>query len=69
LKSRSFGLGQTNWVDKFWGIWGIFGQTNMYAPILYRESLVLVFHYLTIISKKKNEAFIITSQIFFWMGI
>ena len=27
LKSRIFGLGQTNWADKFWGIWGIFGQT------------------------------------------
>ena len=27
LKYRTFGLGQTNWVDKFWGIWGIFGQT------------------------------------------
>ena len=27
LKSRTFGLGQTNWADKFWGIWGIFGQT------------------------------------------
>ena len=24
-KSRTFGLGQTNWADKFWGIWGIFG--------------------------------------------
>jgi hypothetical protein len=27
LKSRTFGLGQTNWANKFWGIWGIFGQT------------------------------------------
>jgi hypothetical protein len=27
LKSRKFGLGQINWADKFWGIWGIFGQT------------------------------------------
>ena len=27
LKSRTFRLGQTNWADKFWGIWGIFGQT------------------------------------------
>ena len=27
LKSRTFGLGQTNWADKFWGIWGIFCQT------------------------------------------
>ena len=26
-KSGTFGLGQTNWADKFWGIWGIFGQT------------------------------------------
>ena len=24
--SHTFGLGQTNWADKFWGIWGIFGQ-------------------------------------------
>ena len=28
LKSRTFGLGQTNWADKFWGVWGIFSQTN-----------------------------------------
>ena len=30
LKSRTFGLGQTNWADKFWdiwGIWNIFGQS------------------------------------------
>jgi hypothetical protein len=26
LKSQTFGLGQTNWADKFWGIWGIFGR-------------------------------------------
>jgi hypothetical protein len=26
LKSRTFGLGQTNWADKFWGIRGIFAQ-------------------------------------------
>ena len=23
LKSRTFGLGQTNWADKFWGILGV----------------------------------------------
>jgi hypothetical protein len=28
LKSRTSGFGQTNWADKFWGIWGIFGQTS-----------------------------------------
>jgi hypothetical protein len=27
LKSRTCRLGQTNWADKFWGIWGIIGQT------------------------------------------
>ena len=27
LKSRTFGPGQTNWANKFWGIWSIFGQT------------------------------------------
>ena len=26
FKSRTFGLGQTNWTDEFWGIWDIFGQ-------------------------------------------
>ena len=26
LKSRTFGLGQTNWADKFWGIWDILVQ-------------------------------------------
>jgi hypothetical protein len=25
-KSQTFGLGQTNWAENFWGIWGIFGQ-------------------------------------------
>ena len=25
-KSQTFGLGQTNLVDKFWGIWHIFGK-------------------------------------------
>ena len=25
-KSQTFGLGQTIWADKFWGIWGIFGR-------------------------------------------
>jgi hypothetical protein len=27
LKYKTFGLGQTYWADKFWGIWGIFRQT------------------------------------------
>jgi hypothetical protein len=27
LKPGTYALGQTNWADKFWGIWGIFGRT------------------------------------------
>jgi hypothetical protein len=50
LKSRTFGLRQTNWADKFWGIWGIFG--THFGPW-------------SIISTK-NEPFISTSQIFIW---
>ena len=67
LKSRTFGLGQSNWADKFWGIWDIFGPAELSAPILVQcsESLVHVFHYSTIISTKK-QAFISTSQIFIW---
>ena len=35
LKSQTFGLGQTNWADKFWGIWGIWGISDDFlAPIL-----------------------------------
>jgi hypothetical protein len=26
MKPQTFGLGQTNWTDKFWGIRGILGQ-------------------------------------------
>ena len=26
FSSKAFGLGQTIWADKFWGIWGIFKQ-------------------------------------------
>ena len=64
LKSRTFGLRQTNWADKFWGIWGYF-QPNYQHPFRYSESLVHVFHYSTIISTKSLD-FISTSQIFFW---
>ena len=27
IEIQNFWDGQTNWVDKFWGIWGIFGRT------------------------------------------
>ena len=31
-KFQTYGLGQVNWAEIFWSIWGIFGQTT--APIL-----------------------------------
>ena len=40
LKSQTFGLGQTNWANKFWGIWGIVGQIfGMFSSIqpLFRQ--------------------------------
>ena len=27
IEIQNFWVGQTDWADKFWGIWGIFGQT------------------------------------------
>ena len=52
LKSRIFGLGQTNWANKLWGIWGIFGNQH---PFWYSEFLVHVFHYSIIISTKNTK--------------
>ena len=43
-KSQTFGLGQTNRADKFWGIWVIFGRFISQHPFWYCESLVHVFH-------------------------
>ena len=54
LKSRIFGLGQTNWADKFWGISGIFGQTISTHFGTVSETLVHVFHHSTIISTKNK---------------
>ena len=53
LKSRTFGLVQTMWADKFWGIWGIFGQNiSLHFGTV---SLVCVFHYSTSISIKTEH--------------
>jgi hypothetical protein len=32
-KSQTFGLGLTNWAEKFWGIWGIFGRFWYYGSL------------------------------------
>jgi hypothetical protein len=51
IETRTFGLGQTNWADKFWGIWGIFSQTSSthFGTV---SPLFFVFHYSNIISTK-----------------
>jgi hypothetical protein len=61
LKSRTFGHGQTNWANKFWKIWGIFGQT-ISAPILVQ----FMFSIIQPLFLQKNEAFISTFQIYIW---
>ena len=33
LKSTTFRLGQTNWADKFSGIWGIFTHFGTVSPL------------------------------------
>ena len=50
LKSRTFGLGQTNWADKFKSISGIFVQTinTQFGTV----SSLSILQYSTIISKK-----------------
>jgi hypothetical protein len=37
MKSRTLGLGQTNWADKFWGIWVTFGKTISTAHYFYKK--------------------------------
>ena len=66
LKFRTFGLGQTNWADKFWGIWGIFSQTisTHFSTV---SPLIMFFRYSTIISTKKLSL-LSPSQIFIWDG-
>ena len=52
LKPQTFGLGQTNRADKFWGF-----RLNYQHPFWYCESLVHVFHYSTIVSTKTKPLY------------
>ena len=56
LKFRTFGLGQKNWADKFWGICGILWPNTQY-PFWYSESLVHLFYYSTNISTKTKPLY------------
>ena len=63
LKYRSFGLGQTNWADKFWGMWGIFGRTiSIYFSTV--SPLSMFFHYSTTISTKNKLLYPHAKQLF-----
>ena len=53
IEIQNFWAWAENWADKFWSIWGIFGQLS--APFWYSKSLVHVFHYSTIISTKQDS--------------
>ena len=67
LKSRSFGLRQTNWADKFWGIWGISGRTisthfGTVSPLFMFSIIQLL------VLQKKLSIFIHIPNIFLGLG-
>ena len=58
----NFGLGQTNWADKFSVIWGIFGQTiSTHCATL---SPLSMFSTIQPLFLQKTQAFISKSQLF-----
>ena len=63
-KSQTFGLGQTIWADKFWGIWGIFGRfiSTHFGTV----SPLSMFSINQPLFLQKNSVFISKFQIFIW---
>ena len=59
LKSRNFGLGQTNWADKFWG------NTITAHFVTVSPCFPLFHHYF---SKKRNSLYINTPNIYLGLG-
>ena len=60
-KSQTFGFGQTNWADNFWGIWGTFGRfISTYFGTVGSLSMFSINQPLFL---QKNQAFISNSQI------
>ena len=41
IEIQNFGLGQTNWANQFWGIWGIFGTVSPLFMFSITQSLLL----------------------------
>jgi hypothetical protein len=64
IEIQNFGLGQTNWTDNFWGIWGTFSQTI--RTHFGTASPLSMFSIIQPLFLKKKSAFISTSQIFIW---
>jgi hypothetical protein len=67
LKSGTFGLGQTTWADKFWGILGIFGQTI--STHFGTVSPWSMFFIIQILFLKRKFAFISHPKYLFGIGI
>jgi hypothetical protein len=66
LNSRTFGLGQTNWADKFWDIWGIFGRIiSTHFGTVSRLSMFSIIQPLFL---QKLSPYIHTTQISIWDG-
>ena len=64
LKSRTFGLGQTNWTHKLWGIWGIFGLTTILVQWVPWRCFTLFNNYFC----KKLSLDIHIPNIYLWLG-
>ena len=61
-KFQTFGLGQTIWADKFWGIWGIFDRFIS----THFGTLSSLFSINQPLYLQKTKPFISKSQIFIW---
>ena len=67
LKARTFGLGQKNWADKFWGIWGIFCQ-NISTRFL-TVSLLSMLSIIQPLFLQKTKALYLHPKYLFVIGI
>jgi hypothetical protein len=68
LKCRTFGLGQTKGANRFWSIWGIFGQTISTHFGTVSPLSMFPRHYSTIISTKKLSLYIHIQTIYLESG-
>jgi hypothetical protein len=62
IEIQNFWAGQKNWVDKFWGIWGIFSRTL--STNFGTVSFLLINHYFY----KKRSLYIHIRNIYLGLG-